>query len=1068
MHVTLPELTRKRLVDWAGEQVVREAEGLVDRGLVMEVQVDPPWVRGAVLWNHYPLRTSFEILSSGLIESHCPCRLNRERGLVCPHTMALGVWLLRHATDSDRGARLEAELRRARRVVTVDERAYLRRATSDTPGAVSAGLHVVLGPDWRNGFRRGRVPLRVLVQVRGQSLLAPDEVRPETPLILSRRDENLLYVFEDICGGPPRGSIEVSPGDFLNLLEILKGHHVEEEGVGTMEVGVIPLTTHLRMVLDETTGEIVLSVHTELPLATADTRPFHMVFGRKGWVAGGSHFWPLSNVLPTPYHALYEESVRISRAEVLRFLRRELPLLRRSAAVESTVTEDLFTVEPAEPRFRLIVCGSPASLSARLLAVYGALEVSAGAPDPRDGFGVPDPEDLLHYFVRNPEAEQEALDLLAKAGLKGSSGASLEGIVGNREVLNFLGGHLPALRRRGWQIELHGRIQAYLETAEFVVPVVRIRETEQSGWFDVGFEFEDGSGVRLLPTEVHDALRRGEAFVRRGNRPVLIDVQAVEAMHEVFADCATAEGDLPGTFRIAHTYAPYVHESLRVLDGVDVEEPPEWKAKARTFRSPAELEPVTLPPELDRRLRPYQKEAVRWLHFLFANGFGGILADEMGLGKTVETLAWLTVARRRPELQGKPFLIVCPSSLVENWVEEAARFTPDLRSMTWSGPDRHNQWEHLALADLVVTSYAVLRRDVERLAQVEFGAVVLDEAQHIKNRSTQNAQAAKSLRAVYRLVLTGTPLENSVADLWSIMDYLMPGYLGSAESFRLRYELPVSRQTPDAEPALARLRRKLRPFLLRRRRSEVARDLPPKIQRVLRSSLTPEQKAVYTELLTASRRRLQEMVSRVGFHAARIEILTTLLRLRQVCCHLGLLNLPGLAPRAPSGKLEQFLELLDEATDGGHRMLVFSQFVSMLQILRAELDQRNVAYCYLDGSTRERMQVVHRFNSDRSMPVFLISLKAGGTGLNLTGADMVVHFDPWWNPAVEEQATDRAYRIGQRRTVYSIKLIAAGTVEEKVLALQERKRSVIEATLESDEALLEHLTWDDVRELLAD
>ena len=438
----------------------------------------------------------------------------------------------------------------------------------------------------------------------------------------------------------------------------------------------------------------------------------------------------------------------------------------------------------------------------------------------------------------------------------------------------------------------------------------------------------------------------------------------------------------------------------------------------------------------------------------------------MGLGKTLQTLAWLQLDRVDEAARDLPALIVCPTSLVENWAIEAARFTPNLRVLTVTGTDRHQKWSGLHEHDLVVTSYALLRRDIEQYAAQAFSVAILDEAQHIKNKATQNALAAKRLQARHRLVLTGTPIENGVSDFWSIMDFLMPGYLGPHEHFRRHYELPIGRGDEESEAAQAKLKRKLSPFLLRRLKRDVATDLPPKIERVAFCGLSADQQTVYRTLLNESRQRLYQMVKDQGFNRSRMEVLKTLLRLRQVCCHLALLKNDELKSENPSAKMDLFLELLNEAMDGGHRVLVFSQFVSMLTLLRTELDRRGVSYCYLDGSTQERLQVVHAFNTDRSIPVFLISLKAGGTGLNLTGADMVIHYDPWWNPAVEAQATDRAYRIGQKRTVYGIKLIARGTIEEKVLAMQEKKRAVIDATLESDEQVMDKLSWEDVQDLL--
>jgi SNF2 family DNA or RNA helicase len=503
-------------------------------------------------------------------------------------------------------------------------------------------------------------------------------------------------------------------------------------------------------------------------------------------------------------------------------------------------------------------------------------------------------------------------------------------------------------------------------------------------------------------------------------------------------------------------------------------------------------------------------------------------------------------------LASAPFLVVCPTSLVFNWVAEAAKFTPRLRVLALHGPGRHAAFDHIPDSDLVVTSYALIRRDAEHYRDIEFDTVVLDEAQHIKNRQTENAQAVKSIRSRHRLVLTGTPLENSVLDLWSIFDFLMPGYLGSAQEFRERYELPIARERNVA--VQERLARRLRPFILRRLKREVAPELPARIEQVAYCELGEEQRAIYQQVLEASRKEVLEAVGAQGLARTRMVVLTALLRLRQICCDLRLLNvgqatrllhsgdtpnpralsgqqdpspspqpspqgrgsmgsgalaslsreirlepqtgfpLPGgegqgegersaetsgrlasgssgllvtsTMPVLPSAKLELFGELLEEILDGGHRALVFSQFTSMLALLRERLEAEGVEFCYLDGSTKDRGEVVARFQAGDA-PVFLISLKAGGVGLNLTGADTVIHFDPWWNPAVEDQATDRAHRIGQRRVVTSYKLITRRTVEEKILQLQQRKREVIHATLGGEEQLAEALTREEIRDLLA-
>ena len=429
----------------------------------------------------------------------------------------------------------------------------------------------------------------------------------------------------------------------------------------------------------------------------------------------------------------------------------------------------------------------------------------------------------------------------------------------------------------------------------------------------------------------------------------------------------------------------------------------------------------------------------------------------MGLGKTVQTLAFL-----RAHQGLGPALVVCPTSLVTNWENETRKFTPELKTLALEGADRAARFKSIADVDIVITSYALLRRDIDTLREIKFSTAVLDEAQHIKNPETQNAQAAFALRAKHRFVLTGTPMENSVRDLWSIMNFALPGYLGNRNDFRERYELPIARgSAPDVQ---RRLSRRLQPFLLRRRKRDVAKDLPEKIEQVVPCSLTSHQRAAYDALLREIQQGLGSSGKNVNAGAQRMKMLTGLLRLRQVCCDLRLV---GIDKEETSAKLDLLDELLEEAIDGEHRVLVFSQFVSMLHLVRERLEKLEIPFCYLDGSTKQRQEVVDRFQSDSAIPVFLISLKAGGVGLNLSAADTVIHFDPWWNPAVEAQATDRAHRIGQTRVVTAYKLITRDTVEEKILRLQEKKRAAIDAAIDSEEPLMTGLTTEELEELLA-
>jgi superfamily II DNA or RNA helicase len=1057
------KLTQHAIQNWGGAAVFAEAEAIVKRGGVLRADYQPPWLEGSVARDSGELRARARVSDNGIVENHCPCYASREQGLVCCHTVALALTVLRRTTDPLREQKYQEEQRRARRLASLQPAAYLRCDPFGQP----ASLLLTLSPGWQEEFQRGEVAVGCALLIDGR-IVPLDQVPRDRPVCLPAADANLLSVLDDICDGPAVSRIAMRPPDFLNTLELRRNAALIVAGAGEIAVNATPMRTLVRIDLDRENGELLVNAHTELPFLHPGEFPTYLVAGRKGWACGANHLWPLENILPLPYHGIYRAPIAIPRPDVMRFLTVELPEIQKVVPVLAEVTADLFTSDPATPVFHLSVRGSPASLAAVLTARYDGREVAAGSPDKGGPFAIPDPDDILHYGLRNRTAEAQALSRLSEAGFRGPDGASLAPIAGTREVLNFLGTQVPSLRRIGWKVQLDGRIESFHDSMPVATPVVRVATTDDNGWFDVGFEFESAAGGSLAPAEIQRALLRGDAFVEKNGRTVLLDREAIESMRGVFSDCHGRESDKPGFFRLPSIYAPYVRASLGALDGVDIEEPPDWRERAARQNREIRLCPVPLGDPLENILRPYQKEGVYWLRFLEEGGACGLLADEMGLGKTLQALTWLQLARSDPEVRSLPALIVCPTSLVENWARESAQFTPGMKVLVLSGNRRHELREEIPSSQLAITSYALIRRDIEFYQDFRFSVVVLDEAQHIKNRSTQNAVAVKQIRAHHRLVLTGTPIENGVADLWSILDFLMPGYLGDYELFRAQYELPIAAGDRDGEVAQAKLRRKLHPFLLRRLKRDVARDLPEKLTKTSICVLTPDQQRVYNALLQESRKRVGDLVAEKGFERCHLEILAILMKLRQVCCHLELLKRPELAKaEGPSAKTEQFLEILDEAIDGGHRVLVFSQFVGMLQILRRELDARELAYCYLDGQSKDRMEQVQRFNRQHDIPVFLISLKAGGTGLNLTGADMVVHFDPWWNPAVEDQATDRAHRIGQKRTVYSVKLIAENTVEEKVLALQQRKQAIIGATISSaDEAILKSLDWGDVRDLL--
>ncbi|WP_422446961.1 SNF2-related protein [Thermoanaerobacterium sp. DL9XJH110] len=470
---------------------------------------------------------------------------------------------------------------------------------------------------------------------------------------------------------------------------------------------------------------------------------------------------------------------------------------------------------------------------------------------------------------------------------------------------------------------------------------------------------------------------------------------------------------------------------------------------------------INPPASLAGILREYQITGFKWLKILADHGLGGVLADDMGLGKTLQAIAFLLSAKEsgaRPRTS----LIVTPSTLIYNWENEIAKFAPQLKTTVISGTvaERRKMIKKLDECDVAITSYPLLRNDVDLYSSHSFYCVVLDEAQHIKNFESLNARSVKKINSHARFALTGTPMENSPAELWSIFDFIMPGYLYSYKKFNENYQKPILN---GDDGALQELRKLISPFVLRRTKKEVLKELPEKIETTLKVDLTPQQKKLYLSYLMKIKGEIEEKIEREGFEKSRMHIFSGLLRLRQICCHPGVFieNYRG-----SSGKMELLEELLEGLVEGGHRVLIFSQFTSMLSLIKKNLEKMNIRYAYLDGSTgvSERKKIVDDFNNGAGQ-VFLLSLKAGGVGLNLTSADTVIHFDPWWNPAVEEQAADRAYRIGQENNVQVFRLITRGTIEEKIDELQKKKKDLVDSIVSEGEVFINSLSKEEVLEL---
>ncbi len=589
-----------------------------------------------------------------------------------------------------------------------------------------------------------------------------------------------------------------------------------------------------------------------------------------------------------------------------------------------------------------------------------------------------------------------------------------------------------------------------------VTPQMRV--SSGVDWLSLDMTFSAG-GVAVDPDDLRQCLEKGSHMVKLEDGS-FAPVEADE-VEEILARMAEIEATSGGAKKLSVAQAGRVQDLLRLVDKSHVT--PKAKTLFGHLENITEIKNVAKPRSLKAKLRDYQKAGFNWLVFVHELGSGGILADDMGLGKTLQTITLLLWAKSKMK-KGTTHVVVAPTSVVPNWQREIEKFAPSLSTLVWQGPKRHEKEDEFDKVDIVITSYALIRRDEELLQSKKFGYVILDEAQHIKNPHSATAKAVKGVESERRLALTGTPIENRLSEFWSILDFVSPGLLGDLKTFEEKVARPIDRGDQNTAD---KLRNTIKPFVLRRTKRDVAPELPEKIEQEMVVPMADEQSDLYGQILEEIRKSVLSEVEKKGVAKSQIQILAALTRLRQVACDPRLTKIDGQWDDETSGKLGALREILENAKSGGHRVLIFSQFVQMLQLIRAALDEDGINYEYLDGSTKNRIDKVDAFNEDESITAFLISLKAGGTGLNLVGADTVIHFDPWWNPAVEDQATDRAHRIGQKRSVSVYRLIAKGTVEEKILQLSAKKRALMENVLSTEGSPLKGLTKADVDALFS-
>jgi non-specific serine/threonine protein kinase len=616
---------------------------------------------------------------------------------------------------------------------------------------------------------------------------------------------------------------------------------------------------------------------------------------------------------------------------------------------------------------------------------------------------------------------------------------------------DFLMYSIPELTRAGF--EIYGEDKLKTGRINRATPTLRVQITSGIDWFDLKTVVEFGD-QQISLHDLRKAMKRGEHYVKLADGSIGQIPEEWLSRYKHLWDLAeeTKEG-----FRLNDFHLPLLDSLLE--EDVTIRTPPELAQRRQRLRDFERITPQPLPNRFVGELRPYQKHGFDWLHFLHEYKFGGILADDMGLGKTVQVLAYLQSQREQGQ-SSRAALLVVPKSLIANWQREAQRFTPDLRILEYMGISRSKDTSIFDEQDVVLTTYGTMLRDVMILRGYHFGHIILDESQAIKNPLSKSAKAARLLNGEHRIVMTGTPVENNTFELWSQFAFLNPGLLGNMDYFKRQFANPI--ESNGDEEAAALLRKLIHPFILRRTKEQVAPELPPRSERILYTDMAPAQKKVYTHTRDRYRAELLGLIESEGLNDARFRILEGLLRLRQIAIHPRLVDgqYKGEAP-----KFEVLLETLETLQAENHKALIFSQFVETLKLVRKELDERKVRYVYLDGQTPNRQSRVDLFQNDPSYPFFLISLKAGGVGLNLTAADYVIHLDPWWNPAVEIQASDRAHRIGQDKPVFVYKIITRDTVEEKILQLQERKRALVKSIIATEASFFKSLTKDDVKAL---
>lgn len=1057
------------------------------RKVVEEVRVSEFSASGRVKGSDpEPYETTIRLGGEG-ITSHCTCPAFKKTGQHCKHVAALLI-TVRNQARSQLPRRdpqpvptaatpqpqesTKASRRRDRRRRTQAQQHVVPPGLQPPPTPMASarptGIGAWLAPD---GVARHRnLEFRVHVRSGGLTVTVLD-TDARVPLLPSvalgwqaytptkeRQALRILSRFES--GNPRHPAVDIRGEDAAELMPVLQGLRVLlEPALMQLRFADEPLKPRfdLEMVGSDT---IVCKVTFERP---GDGRRFQLTTG--GWFEGapGWHIdtsegiaRPIDRrVAPAALGRLLRSpTIAEPASELISMITDGVPRVALEVGAELPELSQVADVVDLEPCFRLRASGSLTSAQVSLAAAYGDEEVEVRA----DGMSPPvkilpplEGQKRATCIRFDIAAQQEAAERLRELGLEPNETGESFVAEGDRAIQFWAEGvgSLP----EDWDLYVpEDLVGAHVRSKPIQA---NARVSSGVDWLSVKLVYES-EGVGVDRTALEKCLREGRKFVRLSdNSYAPLDAAKVQALIDREVELLASAGK---TGRLPLSQAGRVQELLQQASTTTIAA--NARALFKKLSTIEEIKAVKKPRGLRAVLRPYQEQGLAWLKFIHDLGSGGVLADDMGLGKTVQAIAlFLTLKQEKKSVR---CLIVAPTSVVTNWVREIERFAPTLTTALWHGAGRKDQKKELASANVIITSYALLRRDIDLLKKLKLDYAILDEAQNIKNPTSATAQAARELTADRRLALTGTPIENRLSEIWSIFEFVSPGLLPPLSKFEEKFARPIDQG--DSKQA-ARLRATIHPFILRRTKAEVAKDLPPKLEVDKIVDLAPDQKAIYLQVLREVRAQVMGEVERLGVAKSQLHILAGLTKLRQAACDPRLLGLPREFSHDDSGKLSALRELVDEVDSGGHKVLVFSQFVSMLKLVREALDEDRIKYEYLDGSTVDRAERIERFQTDPTIPVFLISLKAGGSGLNLTAADTVIHYDPWWNPAVEDQASDRAHRIGQSKVVTVYRLVAAGTIEEKILQLKQKKKELVATVLSEDSPTGKKLAQEDLDEL---